>query len=102
MKRGFFLFFPIMIALCSLLVMLLWNGVLAVVTDLPQIHFLQAAGIFCLSRLLFGRLPFGNFQRRRFYGPGAHRGKWMSMSSEDKERLKEEWKRRCVQPSDGM
>jgi hypothetical protein len=101
MKRGFFLLFPLMIVLCSLVVMLLWNSILVDLIHVPQLHFFQAVGILFLCRILFWGLPLWNPGRGGFYGRGPnYRRKWMSMSDEERQRLKEEWKRRCVQRRD--
>jgi hypothetical protein len=79
-------------ALFSLAVMALWNWVLPAVTGLPEINFLQAAGLLALSRILFG--GFGGFGAAggMFAGMrGADRGhinpfreKWFKMSDEER------------------
>ena len=66
--------------LLSILTMLLWNYLMPVIANLPQINFCQAAALFLLARILFG-----------FVAPGmmAHRhrglkGKWKNMSKEER------------------
>ncbi len=44
------------IALASLVVMLLWNAIAPAVMGWGVLSYLQAVGVFILSRLLFGRL----------------------------------------------
>ncbi|HTE32540.1 MAG TPA: hypothetical protein VK666_19305 [Chryseolinea sp.] len=101
MKRPFFLFFPLMIVLCSLLIMLLWNNVLVELIHVPQVRFFQAVGILLLSRILFAGLPSWRTGPREFYRYGPHfRREWMNMNDEERQRLKEAWKRRCAQGKD--
>lgn len=98
MKRSsrFFLFAPLAIAGFALfiwIVMLLWNGVLAEVTGVRSITYWQAAGIFVLSKILFGfGGGMGSRYRRRDY---MMREKLASMTPEEKEKFKAEWKERC-------
>ncbi|MEO6930715.1 MAG: hypothetical protein ABI151_03745 [Chitinophagaceae bacterium] len=98
-QRRKFLFFPLIafafVAAASGVVMLLWNNVLADVITVKSLSYLQAAGIFLLSKLLFG-----NFKGRggpgRFGGPmGGWRNKIRNMSDEDKEKFRADWKDRC-------
>lgn len=91
---------PLVIAgilLLGAVVMGLWNAILTVVLGVKAISFLQALGILVLSKILFGG----------FKGRGGHRcghgqewkmkmkEKWESMTPEDKEKFKSEWKNRC-------
>lgn len=62
---------------------LLWNTLLPVIFNLPQINFWQALGLLILSRILFGGFGHGfrghsNFSRNRFHK------KWMEMSAEER------------------
>lgn len=66
-------------------VMLLWNGVLTEATGVRTITFWQAAGIFALSKILFG------FNM----GPGGRRGKFRNMTPEEREQFKAKWKEKC-------
>ena len=82
-------------ALLGFVVMGLWNNVLAVVLNIPVITFWQALGILVLSKILFGG----------FKGScGGHRGghwkkeiqeKWHTMTPEEREKIKQEWRNRC-------
>jgi hypothetical protein len=82
-------------ALLSYVVMLLWNGVLAVVVPIATISFTQAIGLLVLSKILFG-----GFHGRCGGGRGSHwknelTEKWHAMSPDEKDRMKEEWRNRC-------
>ncbi|WP_313517122.1 hypothetical protein [Sphingobacterium sp.] len=83
------IFFLLVIALLQFL----WNKLMPEIFGLKTIDYWQALGLFILSKLLFGR-GFGK--------PGAGFGRKMrhreldrsDLSEEEKERLREEWKRR--------
>ncbi|MGD1892746.1 MAG: hypothetical protein ACFB15_19435 [Cyclobacteriaceae bacterium] len=92
--RGFFLLFvPLLIGALAGVVMLLWNATLPNVLDVKPLTYLQALGLLVLCRILFGGFRFG--------GPGRpswskyRRGRWSNLSQEEKDRLKEEWRKRC-------
>ena len=70
-------------------VMSLWNATLVPATGAAIITFWQGLGLLVLSRILVG--GFGSGSRRR---GNNWRGKWMSMSPEEKVQFKEEWKQR--------
>ena len=98
MRPKFFFLFPLFFLLTSLVVMSLWNYVLVDVLPVPRIHFLQAAGILILSKILFGRFGGWSFygRRRNYFGPPPHvRARWMNMSDEERQKFREEWRRRC-------
>lgn len=97
MKRRFpfFFFFPLMLLVLSAVIMFLWNSILPEVIHVERINYLQAIGLFILSRILFGGFRFGGRGRPGF-GPRPHmREKWMNMSEEERMRFREEWRRRC-------
>ncbi|HUS00149.1 MAG TPA: hypothetical protein VMY77_00395 [Chitinophagaceae bacterium] len=71
-------------ALFIWVVMLLWNGVLTEATGVRTITFWQAAGIFALSKILFG------FNM----GPGGRKRKISHMTPEEKEQFKAKVKER--------
>ena len=85
------------IAITSLLgfiVMSLWNSILVAVLHVSLINFWQALGILILSKILFG-----GFKGRW----GGHRGggwkhelheKWHTMTPEEREKIKQEWRSR--------
>ena len=91
-----FLFILPLVALLSLIVMLLWNGILPELLHTRTITYGQAAGLFILCKILFG--GFG------FFGRGGHRGgppdmrdKFMRMTTEEREKLKAQWQERYRQ-----
>ena len=76
------------------IVMLLWNNVLAAVTNVRTITFVQALGLLVLSKILFGGFR-GGWGARRPYWRERMRQKWNNMTPEERERFKQEWQRRC-------
>lgn len=91
-NKKFLLFIPLGIAFVILLpyaVMWLWNAVLPAVLGVKAITYWQAAGIFVLSKLLFGH--FGGGGKGHRHGPG---NRWKHMSEEDKLKFKEEFQKR--------
>jgi len=96
------LFIPIAIAagvfIFGSVVMLLWNGILAGVLGVSTITFWQALGILVLSKILFGGFG-GGHGHHKWNGAGPEfRGKWMHMSPEEREKMREEWRSRCGRP----
>jgi len=95
MKWGF-LFIPLFIGglfLFTWVVMLLWNAVLpAAVPAIKAIGFWQAMGILALSKILFG-FNMGGGKRRQW--KQRMEQKWDTMTPEEKEQFKAEWKNRC-------
>ena len=76
------------------IVMLLWNNVLAQVTAVHTITFIQALGLLVLSKILFGGFR-GAWVGRRHYWKQRMMNKWNSMNPEDREKFKQELQRRC-------
>jgi hypothetical protein len=66
--------------------MQLWNWLMPAIFGLPTITFLQAVGVVVLSKILLGgfRAPWSG--RRRWKQDFA--GRWMEMSTEERERLR--------------
>lgn len=92
-----FLFAPLAIAGFALfiwVVMLLWNGVLTQVTGVKTITYLQAAGIFVLSKILFG-FSGGWGGKRGYRRSRMMQERCANMTPEEKEKFKAEWKDRC-------
>ena len=96
MKRYWFPKFIGMVALATLaifvfsfFVMYLWNETLPVLFHFPLISLWQALDLLILSRLLFGGLrgPWGGRQHWK----NRMERKWMNMSSEEKQKLQEDW-----------
>lgn len=99
-KRRFFYFLPLiilaMIAFFSALVQLLWNGVVTDIFQVKTISYWQAAGLFVLCKILFSSFRFGppGFRRGRHW-----RNQLMNLSPEERERLRQEWQKRCSGPA---
>ena len=77
------------IALFGWVVMLLWNAVMVAAVGANVVTFWQALGLLVLSRILVG--GFGGGKSRR---GNNWRGKWMSMTPEEKTQFQNEWKQR--------
>ena len=92
----------IMLVTCAVfgvVVMLLWNALMPQIFALPQISYLQAAGLLVLARVLFGGI--GDDRRNHAVNRGAgrdghlfHHGnkfreKWMNMSEEERKEFME-------------
>ena len=97
-KRSRFYFIPFLfigaIALFTWIVMLLWNGVVTDVFGVKAITFWQAAGLLILSKILFSSFRPGGSGRWR-KGNQHWRHKLMNMTPEERERMKQEWEKRC-------
>lgn len=96
-KRKPFFLIPVfviaIISALSVIVMLLWNGVLSEILPVKKISFLQAAGLFILCKILFSSFrPGGRGGFRR--DGGAWREKLMNMSPEERDQFKNEWRKR--------
>lgn len=102
MNRKKFIFLPFVglafLALATWAVMLLWNHVLVdVVPAVKIINYWQAGGLLLLSKILFsGFGGRGGWKKGNQQGMGGHwRQKWGKMTPEEREKMKEEWKKRC-------
>lgn len=96
-KYRMFLIAPFAIVAFALfiwVVMLLWNGVLSPVTGVRIITYWQAAGIFLLSKILFG---FSGGWGGRHGSRRMHfmQEKFANMTPEEKEQFKTEWREKC-------
>jgi len=102
MKRGYWarrIAFFVLIGILAItvftsVVMLLWNNVLAAVTNVHTITFIQALGLLVLSKILFGGFRGGWGPRRGYWRHGMWQ-KWNQMSPEEREKFKQEWQKRC-------
>lgn len=80
------------------LVMLLWNALIPELFQGPQLNYLQALGLMILAKLLVGfGGGFKRFGHHGHHGPPWRRGRhfWNHMSVEDREKLREGFRRRC-------
>ena len=97
-KRAIFI--PIAIAagifLFGFVVMSLWNCLLPGIIGVGTITFWQALGILVLSKILFGGFH-GHGGPSKWHHSHHHEWhrKWMSMTPEEKAKMKAEWKGRC-------
>ena len=93
--RRWYLKFPFIVGvilLATLLVQVLWNHLIPELFHGPVITYGQGLGLMVLSRLLFG---FGGFRRGHHHGHGGFgRGRWLHMSPEEREKLREEFRKR--------
>ncbi|MEO6638730.1 MAG: hypothetical protein ABIN25_10650, partial [Ginsengibacter sp.] len=93
----FLALFIIGVLIAGTVVMALWNAILPAVVGVKAITFLQALGILLLSRILFGGIGRrgGGWQGRRGQWRGNMKEKWAKMTSEEREKFKAEWGKRC-------
>lgn len=98
MKKGLF-FIPVVIAgflAFGWVIMQLWNWLIPDIFHWSKISYLQAMGLFVLSRILFGGFNFRRSEYRKPpFGKSKFKEKFMNMSDEEKQAFKEQWKERC-------
>lgn len=81
-------------------VMALWNWLMPTLFNLPMITFSQALGLFVLGRILTGGFKivglnhFGN-DRDNLEQKKQILDKWENMSSDDREKWRDEWREKC-------
>jgi hypothetical protein len=94
-NKKWFVLFPVLfiggLFLFGWVVMLLWNAVLVPAAGASVITFWQGLGLLVLCRILVGGFSGGRGRQ----GENRWRGKWMSMSQEERAQFQEEWKQRC-------
>jgi Ca2+/H+ antiporter, TMEM165/GDT1 family len=97
-KKWLFLLVPVVAAAAlfgfTFIVMTLWNAVIPAITGFKIISFWQAMGLLVLSKILFGGLRMGGGWKGG-RGGARWREKWATMTPEEKDRFKSEWRRRC-------
>ncbi len=92
-RKPLYLLIPVVLFfVIGVVVMLLWNYLMPVLFGLKAITYVQALGLFLLSKILFGNVGFA--KRKGFTSP-PFREKWMNMTPEEREQFKQEWKSRC-------
>ena len=95
-KVLFFIVFLIgMVFLVGAIVMLLWNAILPEITGVKPLNLWQAIGILLLSKILFGGFGWGKKRGKHRSNRRHWKEKWMSMSEEERNAMKEKWKKRC-------
>lgn len=92
-KAGFILIAVTLAALLAGIVMMLWNWLMPAIFGLTTISYIQAIGLFLLSKILFsgickrGGRPHHRYWKKRFLG------KWENLTDAEKEKYK-----RCFSP----
>lgn len=81
--------------LFTLVVMALWNNILPAVLGVKAITFIQALGILVLSKILFGGFRGGWHRGRGQEWRQKMKDKWETMTPEQRDGFKAEWKNRC-------
>lgn len=81
--------------LFTLIVMGLWNAILPAVLGVKSISFIQALGILVLSKILFGGFRGGWGGGRGHEWKQKMKDKWDTMTPEQRDKFKSEWKNRC-------
>ena len=83
-------------ALLGYIVMSLWNNILVEVLHVSVISFWQALGILVLSKILFGSFKgSGGCGGRGGAWKKEMQEKWHTMTPEQREKIKQEWRNRC-------
>ncbi len=92
---GFIVLAVVITAVLGYVVMSLWNCVLVAVLHVSVISFWQALGILVLSKILFGGFKGKWGGARNSHWGKEMREKWNTMTPEERENLKQEWRNRC-------
>ena len=89
---GAFALFVLAFLLFGYVTMYLWNWLMPYLFHLPAINFGMAVGLVILSKILFGsiRMKGEGWGYRRYW-----KAKWENMSSEEREKFKQEFALRC-------
>ena len=94
---GFIILFAVGVLLFGWIVMSLWNGVLVPsVSGVKTISWVQAMGILVLSKIFFGGFGGRGWRRGRGgYWNKEMREKWRTMTPDEKDKMRQEWRDRC-------
>lgn len=84
-------FIAAIILIKSAVVMVIWNALIPDLFHGPLLTYPQAIGLSILVKLLVG---FGGHRHFGRHG-GWHKGRWANLSPEEREKLKEEYRKRC-------
>jgi Ca2+/H+ antiporter, TMEM165/GDT1 family len=101
MKRAPFILLAVVagVAVFGWVVMLLWNWLLPAVFGIGTLTFWQALGILVLAKILFGGCCGGHRGHHHMRHGHEFRNKWMNLTPEEREKMKEEWHNRCCTPA---
>ncbi len=81
------------VAAMTALVMWLWNWLIPELFNGPMISFWQALGLMLLSKILFR--GFFGMKGKGLHQMGPWKARYDKMSPEEKEKVRELWKKRC-------
>lgn len=85
----------IAVAAMGAVVMWLWNWLIPALFTGPTISYIQALGLMLLSRILFRGFVGGPGRGCHGGKFGQWKGKWENMSPEERDRMRDLWKKRC-------
>ena|ERR1700761_6895023 len=91
---GFLVFAPLLVAVLSLAVMLLWNALIPALFAGPVLSFWQAVGLLVLSRLLFGGFRPHHHRGHHHWRHRAWHERWNRMSPEERDRFRDGFRSR--------
>ncbi|PZP51557.1 MAG: hypothetical protein DI598_02895 [Pseudopedobacter saltans] len=86
--------FILLFLLLGAIVYWLWNAILPEVLNVKPLKYPQALGLLVLCRILFGNFGWKKGGDNKRFGQGF-KDRFRSMSDEERNRFREEWKRRC-------
>ena len=102
----FAILFLLFIVVMGYVTMMLWNWLMPTLFGLSTIAFWQAMGILVLAKIIFG-FGRGGWHGRSHWGHGYYSSRWnekwkakmedrlKSMTPEEREKFRADWKRRC-------
>jgi hypothetical protein len=90
----FGLFAIAFLALCTFVVMRLWNWLMPTLFGWHLISFWQALGLLILSKILFGGFRGGGPRRRRYWQRRMIE-RWEQMTPEEREKFRDAMRGRC-------
>lgn len=92
----FALFGLVLVGVCGIVVMSLWNWLMPGLFGLGMISFLQAVGLLILSRILFG--GFRGQPDRSRHVRRRMMAEWQAMTPEQREKFRERMRRHGCEP----
>jgi Ca2+/H+ antiporter, TMEM165/GDT1 family len=94
---GFMVLGAVAVLVFGFVVMSLWNAILPAVLGVKTITFMQALGIFILSKILFGGFKGrgGGWGAKKQEWRMKMQDKWQHMSADERQQWKEKMRGRC-------
>jgi hypothetical protein len=83
--------FAVFVTIGGWIVMSLWNWLGPELFGLHTVTFWQALGLLVLCRILFGGFGFGGGHRRSHWSRDRMAERWMNMTPEEREKLRQSW-----------